>query len=454
MHYTRLDRMAWRSPTASASRSPMLRLGGAAVIRAPTARARATPSSAGDWPQEFGLVGPSKPKTAYGEQLAYYLAMEPQLFKSAVEQQLQRLKEEKEERERAARQLSDGANSADSTALILNKRMDEVRARDRSAALDDLMYVSILERFVLLRVEMLPRMDGFVDVAPQSLTALTEGIHSKEALELVREHLMGVMGPTASQQFSNMAVKMSKFQMAQVYAASIMFGYFLRRVDKRFQLERSMGTEQTSEDDAVKRLEKLFSMADADHPFNEEMDVGSAPSDSAARGADDMPSKVSSAPATSSGSGVGASTSAKANLPARKEKSALRRYVESFDQAAMVETARIVSLEGAALVERQTSAVLGDIKQLTRQIQEEVGKDVSSMEQVMERMAKAVEGDRVPTVTMTVGTQRRAVLEAVAFGSFLRDVETWVQADYNLLTPMAPPNGTNSRGSLDEGDLA
>ena len=35
----------------------------------------------------------------------------------------------------------------------------------------------------------------------------------------------------------------------------------------------------------------------------------------------------------------------------------------------MVETARIVSTEGAALVERQTSAVLGDIKKLTLQIQ-------------------------------------------------------------------------------------
>lgn len=44
-------------------------------------------------------------------------------------------------------------------------------------------------------------------------------------------------------------------------------------------------------------------------------------------------------------------------------------YVRCHEQAAMVETARIVSLEGAALVERQTSGVLGDIKKLTLQIQ-------------------------------------------------------------------------------------
>lgn len=46
-------------------------------------------------------------------------------------------------------------------------------------------YVCILEKFVSLGVEMLPRMEGFVDVEPTSLKALTEGMHSKEALELV-----------------------------------------------------------------------------------------------------------------------------------------------------------------------------------------------------------------------------------------------------------------------------
>ena len=54
-----------------------------------------------------------------------------------------------------------------------------------------------------------------VDVQSTNLQSLTEGIHSKEALELVREHLNAVTGPTAGQ-FSNVMLKMSKFQMAQV----------------------------------------------------------------------------------------------------------------------------------------------------------------------------------------------------------------------------------------------
>lgn len=39
---------------------------------------------------------PVKPRTAYGEMLQYYLKMEPQLFKAAVEDQLHKLKAERD----------------------------------------------------------------------------------------------------------------------------------------------------------------------------------------------------------------------------------------------------------------------------------------------------------------------------------------------------------------------
>eukprot|EP00967_Tisochrysis_lutea_P001626 scaffold2092_cov20-Tisochrysis_lutea.AAC.4 len=75
-------------------------------------------------------------------------------------------------------------------------------------------------------------------------------------------------------------------------------------------------------------------------------------------------------------------------------------YVEQFDQAAMVNTARIVSAEGGSLVERQTSAVLGDIKKLTAQIQAAVGTDATSLEEVDEeltaQMQAAVGTDATP----------------------------------------------------------
>ena len=50
----------------------------------------------------------------------------------------------------------------------------------------------------------------------------------------------------------------------QIYVTSIMFGYFLRRLDSRFQLERSAGLigEPDNKEEAISRLERLFNQAD------------------------------------------------------------------------------------------------------------------------------------------------------------------------------------------------
>jgi hypothetical protein len=370
-----------------------------------------------------------------------------------------------------------------------------------------------------------PPAPGFVDPGPANLVALTEGVHSKEAIELVREHLLGVMGPAAGRQFSSELIKMSKFQIAQVgrgwlrgqgarrqgfdpagasalcvwqlqrlrrsvpqappqsplpprprpqvYAASIMFGYFLRRVDRRFQLEKALGSIDSdgapmgggtaagiaepepaagaaplasgdggeagggAPDDAVARLERLFQQAGdvetASDPDSVEASVyevggGDEAAAAAAR-------RAGGRGASSSGGGSGGPDPGAGAV--RPRKSALRRYVEGFDQATMIETARVVSAEGAALVERQTSALFGDIKELTKQMQDAVGGGVGSAEELYARIQNAVAQSLIETVTMTVATQRRCVLEAVAFGTFLRDVEGHVQSEYGLLTPMA-----------------
>lgn len=65
----------------------------------------------------YHLQAPAKPKTPYGEMLQYYLKMEPTLFKSAVEDQLERLKEEKDKKEQARAQAEQ--NGKDSSELVL-----------------------------------------------------------------------------------------------------------------------------------------------------------------------------------------------------------------------------------------------------------------------------------------------------------------------------------------------
>lgn len=173
-----------------------------------------------------------------------------------------------------------------------------------------------------------------------------------------------------------------------------MFGYFLRRVDRRFQLESSLGTLPMSKEDTVARLELLFS-AVSDQTFRrftktwhqhlalftqwnlildsasgnvgqqlthlaacafEILSLVDQSLQAADQGTDDVnpdwaPALDVTPPGTgspsSSGGGSSSNTSSPTSsstpasgppqgssrdLPATKPKSALRKYVESFDQ--------------------------------------------------------------------------------------------------------------------------
>ena len=222
---------------------------------------------------------------------------------------------------------------------------------------------------------------------------------------MVKEHMLGALGP-ASMAYGDTVIKMSKLQSAQVYAASIMFGYFLARVDQRFQLAKQLGMLPESQEDAVERLERLFAAAEDDEGGEGGEGGGSA----------------------------AASASGNGSAENKNKKGALRKYVESFDQETMMNTARLFSVEGAALVERQTEALFGDATELQKEMQEAVGQDAASVEELMKRVQKAVESDRVSNLVVSVATQRRAVLEAVAYGTFLRAVEQRVDSEYGLLT--------------------
>jgi antitoxin component HigA of HigAB toxin-antitoxin module len=369
--------------------------------------------------------------------LAYYYKAQPHLFKDAIEEQLRRLRDERDERDarRAAAEAEKAESPAGATSsmdITLYKRMEEVQRSEKQATLEDIMYASVLEKFLQLGVNMLGSMD-LVQENAENLKLLTEGVHSREALDVVKDHVKNVMGP-ASIAYSNTILKMSKLQAAQVYATSIMFGYFVRRVDKRFQLERSLGL--LNEDDtaeAVDRLERLFAQT-------AEIDVAADP--------DSVES-----PTAADADKAPPQEERKEQKERPEKKGVLRNYIESFDQQTLADTARLVSAEGQALVETQSKALFGDVKQLTRQMQEAVGPDVSSLEEVMQRVQEAVEKEKVDIMTVTVATQRRAVLEAIAFGSFLRDVETYVDTEYQLLTPSSSASGGGGMGGAMGGGM-
>ena len=109
--------------------------------------------------------------------------------------------------------------------------MEELKASETRASLEEIMYVSVLERFIQLGVEMMPHLQqGSSEANSSMFKALTEGIHSKEALDMVREHVRSIMGP-ASVAFGNTMLQMSKLQAAQARThllASPLSGYYVR----------------------------------------------------------------------------------------------------------------------------------------------------------------------------------------------------------------------------------
>jgi hypothetical protein len=205
-------------------------------------------NASSDSPIKFAGA-PMDPGSSHGQMLAHVLSNETHLFAAAVEATLDKLTEEidsEEQREGAVDVeggAGDGAKKDASSGLVLFKRIQQMRQIERRNAVQDVMYASILQKFRTLEVDMLPPIDdAALPLKGVDLTQLTNGAHSVEALGMVKEHLMGMLGPQASSAFSNTLIRTSKLQAAQMYAASIMFGYFLRKADRRFSLDRAMGT--------------------------------------------------------------------------------------------------------------------------------------------------------------------------------------------------------------------
>ena len=180
-----------------------------------------------------------QPESPSGQMLAHVLTNESHLFTAAVDSTLDRMSDELDAEETRAASIDvsgdDDSGGADSMGLVLNQRIQQMRALERRNGVQDLMYANILQKFRSVGVDMLPPLDDAALDALRGvdLTKLTTGVHSTEALEMVKEHLMGMLGPEAAGAYSNTLVRMSKLQAAQMYAASIMFGYFLRKADRR-----------------------------------------------------------------------------------------------------------------------------------------------------------------------------------------------------------------------------
>ncbi|KAK9095577.1 hypothetical protein Scep_027046 [Stephania cephalantha] len=326
-------------------------------------------------------VAPLQFESPTGQLLAQILQTHPHLLPAAVDQQLENLHTDRDKQENEAPPPSED--------LLLYRRIAEVREKDRQKALEEIIYCLIVQKFLDKTISMIPAMAESLDMArrvdwwPNQEHKL-ESIHSAEALEMVESHISLVLGEQLGP--LDTVVEISKLKLGKLYAASIMYGYFLRRVDQRFQLERTMNMlPNESNEDSVTYKE----------PSSE-------------RQLWDPDSLIQMKPEDYS---MGDQVFSKAE---GVKSYRLRSYVMYLDAETLQRYATIRSREAVSLIEKQTQALFGrpDIR-----IAEDGSIDTSN--------------DEIVGITFSGLTM--LVLEAIAFGSFLWDAEGYVETKYHFL---------------------
>ncbi|XP_022894703.1 UV-B-induced protein At3g17800, chloroplastic-like [Olea europaea var. sylvestris] len=229
---------------------------------------------------------------------------------------------------------------------------------------------------------------GRVDTWP-SQEGKFESLHSPEACEMIQNHLALILGNRLGD--STSVAQISKLRVGQVYAASVMYGYFLKRVDQRFQLEKTMKILPQGVD-------------------NEEIEIQRKRKPSL-ESSDESFQNAQPHPELSSLSGGG--FSAGGFGPAMKL-SRLRTYVMSFDGETLKRYATIRSKEAVSIIEKHTEALFG-------------------RPEIIIIPEGTVDTSKEELIKISFGGLKRLVLEAVTFVSFHRDVESYVDSRYHFV---------------------
>lgn len=323
-------------------------------------------------------VSPLELESPVGQLLAQILQTHPHLLPAAIDQQLENLQTDRDA------QKEEAASSQD----FLYKRIAEVKEKERRKALEEIIYSMIVHKFLDNDISMIPKISptsdptGRVDFWPNQEQKL-ESVHSPEAFEMIQSHLSIVLGERLVGPLET-TVQISKIKLGKLYAASLMYGYFLRRVDQRYQLERTMNTLPKGFDEDRARYEDpspANRLWDPDSLIRILPDSGDPDRDFTDTG---------------------------------EEKSyRLRSYVMYLDAETLQRYATIRSKEAISLIEKQTQALFGrpDIRIA----------DDGSIETA---------SDEVVSITFSGLTM--LVLEAVGFGSFLWDAESYVESKYHF----------------------
>lgn len=365
-------------------------------------------------------IAPLKLESPIGQFLLQILISHPHLVPAAVEQQLEQLQTDRDAEKTSEEPAATGTNlvlyrfasllnvetaSLDilmssglipSVIVLIIRRIAEVKANERKNALEEILYALVVQKFMDADVSLVPSVSssssdpsGRVDLWPSQEGKL-EKLHSPEAYEMIQNHLALILGNRVGD--SSTVAQISKLRVGQVYAASVMYGYFLKRVDQRFQLEKTM---------------KILPGGSDGDELNVQRTMGE---ETRAGAFDDSLKSVESHPEVSSWAGgvsVGGSSYG-------MKTSRLRSYVMSFDGETLQRYATIRSKEAVSIIEKHTEALFG-------------------RPEIVITPEGTVDSSQDELIKISFGGLKRLVLEAVTFGSFLWDVESYVDSRYHFV---------------------
>ncbi|CAH8362616.1 unnamed protein product [Eruca vesicaria subsp. sativa] len=326
-------------------------------------------------------IAPLQLQSPAGQFLSQILVSHPHLLPAAVEQQLEQLQTDRD----SQGQNKDASSPLPGTDIVLYRRIAELKENERRRTLEEILYALVVQKFMEANVSLIPSMtpsssdpSGRVDTWPIKVDKL-EQLHSPEMYEMIHNHLALILGSRIGDLTS--VAQISKLRVGQVYAASIMYGYFLKRVDQRFQLEKTMkllpgagGADESKT--SVEQPEDVTSP----HP-----EVGSFAGGVSAKG-----------------------------FGSEIKPSRLRTYVMSFDSETLQRYATIRSREAVGIIEKHTEALFGK-------------------PEIVITPQGTVDSSKDEQIKISFGGMKRLVLEAVTFGSFLWDVESHVDARYQFV---------------------
>ncbi|RWW41476.1 hypothetical protein BHE74_00053036 [Ensete ventricosum] len=311
-----------------------------------------------------------KLESPIGQFLYQILVSNSHLLPDAVDQQLEQLQTDRE-----AEDSKGGEPSPPGTDTTLY-RIAEVKEIERRRALEDILYALVVQKFLEAGVSLVhalpPSDDPFGRVDLQSLQVdKLERLHSFDAYAMIESQLELIM----TQNFSNPEYipPISKLRVGNIYAACVKYGYFLKRVDQRFQLEKSL--KQATPDESRPSTPKI------------------------------SPPQLSS---------FSSPRFKKGGCGCRNMSSRLLLYASSFDFDTLNRFGKVRSSEAFTIIKKHTEALLGRPEIV---ITPKGTKDSSKDE----------------LIKISSAGFRRLILEAITFGSFLWDVESYVNVRYHFV---------------------